>query len=307
MYHIIVNPASRSGKGLRIWKKYVEPKLKKEQIPFKVYFSQKAGDVAALANEITSDTEEGQLRLIVLGGDGTVNEALQGIVFSKKLVFGYIPTGSSNDLARDLKIPKDPIKALDKILLHGKAVPMDIGLVTYPHGHRYFAVSCGIGFDAAVCAESMHSKIKTAFNKIGLGKLTYLGIALKQLIAAKSNSCEIFLDNNEKIELANLLFSASMIHRYEGGGFKFCPQANYRDGLLEVCTVGKIPKLLILFALPTAFFGLHYIFKGIYHYRTPKIEIHTAHPLYLHTDGEVASFTDKICIECQKEKLLFIQ
>lgn len=307
MYHIIVNPASRSGKGMHIWKKYVEPRLKAERIPYKAYFSEKAGDVSVLANEITSDTGNEKLYLIVLGGDGTVNEALQGIVFSENLILGYIPTGSSNDLARDLKLPKEPQKALERILFHGSIVPMDIGLVTFPHGKRYFAVSCGIGFDAAVCEEALHSKIKTALNKIGLGKLTYLGIALKQLIAAKSNSCEILLDGGEKIQLSSLLFCASMIHRYEGGGFKFCPQADYRDGLLDVCTVGKIPKLKILFALPTAFFGKHYMFREIYHYRTQKIEIRTAHPLYLHTDGESAAFTDSITVECRHQKLYFIQ
>lgn len=307
MYHIIVNPASRSGKGLKIWKQCVEPELKKQQLPYRAYFSQKAGDVAVLANEITSDMGAEKLYLIVLGGDGTVNEALQGIVFSENLVMGYIPTGSSNDLARDLKIPKEPLKALDKILLHGKPVPMDIGLVTFPHGRRYFAVSCGIGFDAAVCEEALHSKMKTVLNKIGLGKLTYLGIALKQLIASKSNSCEITLDGKEPIRLPNLLFLASMIHRYEGGGFKFCPQADYRDGLLDICTVGKIPKLLILFALPTAFFGKHYMFRGIYHYRAQKVTVRTSLPLCLHTDGEVASHTEVITVECQKQKLMFIQ
>lgn len=307
MYDFIVNPASCTGKGLKIWEKTIEPELKKKKIPYEVYFSQKAGDVAVLAQEITSDIGNEKKYLIVLGGDGTVNEALQGITFSENLIFGYIPTGSSNDLARDLELPKDPLKVLDQILFHGTVLPMDIGMVTYPHGHRYFAVSCGIGFDAAVCEEAMHSRMKLVLNKIGLGKLTYAGIALKQIIACRSNPCSIETAEGETMHLPRLLFSASMIHEYEGGGFKFCPEADDRDGLLDICTVGKIPKPVVVLALPTAFFGKHYMFKGITWHRSKKVEIRTTYPLYMHTDGEVFTSTDHIIIECMKEKLLFIR
>lgn len=62
---------------------------------------------------------------------------------------------------------------------------MDLGCVRTPDRTTYFAVSCGIGFDAAVCEEAMNSKIKDFFNRIKLGKLTYFGIAIKQLISAK--------------------------------------------------------------------------------------------------------------------------
>lgn len=307
MYHIIVNPASRSGKGLKIWEKQIEPKLKEKRISYHVYFSQKAGDIAVLANEITSDLVHEKITLIVLGGDGTVNEALQGMVFSPNIYLGYIPTGSSNDLARDLNIPKNPVKALENILTHQEVIPMDIGLVTFAHGKRYFAVSCGIGFDAAVCEEVSKSKMKLFFNKIGLGKLTYLGIALKILLQAKNNACEFNLENHTRFFYPSILFSVSMIHRYEGGGFKFCPTANYQDGLLDICTVGDIPKLIILLALPTAFLGKHYLFPKIYHCRGKKIELKTAHPMFFHTDGEVCSFTDHIIVECKKEQIALIR
>ena len=112
MYHIIINPASRSGKGLKLWKEIVEPALHKEGIAYRSYFSKEAGDVARLAREITaSDHHQEKQTLIILGGDGTVNEALQGMEDPSQMILGYIPTGSSNDLARDLKIPRDPAEA----------------------------------------------------------------------------------------------------------------------------------------------------------------------------------------------------
>lgn len=201
MYHIIINPASRSGRGAKIWAEQVEPVLKAGNTEYQTYFSGKAGEVRQLAAQITAEhAAEPDLTLIVLGGDGTINEALQGIADPSKVILGYIPTGSSNDLARDLGISKDPKAALNLILHNNTPRAMDLGRLTYldedqPEESRLFAVSCGIGFDAAVCAEAMSSRIKDTMNRIGLGKLTYLGIALKQLITARKVSCTLTLED----------------------------------------------------------------------------------------------------------------
>lgn len=335
MYHIIINPASRSGRGLKLWKEIVEPALHKEGTAFRCYFSKGAGDVAHLAAEITSSMLTGHARpeagagskdgtkpegciesenpsdprqvLVILGGDGTMNEALQGICEPSKIVLGYIPTGSSNDLARDLPVPTDPAAALDRILHSGAVHSMDMGVLHYPDGEiRRFAVSCGIGFDAAVCEEALHSRMKTAFNKIGLGKLTYLGIALKQLLTARLASCEISLDDKPPIRIRRLLFVACMNHRYEGGGFQFCPDADDHDGILNLCAVGDLPRLLILLALPTAFWGKHFLFPGVNPYRAQKVHIRVSRPLWIHTDGEVTRRSRELTAVCERNALNII-
>lgn len=297
MYHIIINPASRSGKGITLWNEKVEPALKKEKVEYIPYFSEKAGDVARIGKQILTQYTERPLHIIILGGDGTVNEFLQDLEDTSQVILGYIPTGSSNDLARDLKIPKEQLKALDLILHTGTAHPMDIGTVISKEGiSRRFAVSCGIGFDAAVCEETGRSKLKAAMNKIGLGKLSYLGIALKQLFAAKKISALLYIDRNNPIEIENMLFTVGMLHRYEGGGFMFVPDAVSNDGLLNFCAVGDVSKLLILFALPTAFFGKHYMFKGVTPYSSEKITIETNAPMWFHTDGEILGKSTSITI-----------
>ena len=233
MYHILINPASRSGKGLLIWKNQIEPALQRENIPYRAYFSKKAGNASRIAEEITSQTDS-TLSLIILGGDGTINEALQGIRNTSRIILGYIPTGSSNDLARDLGIPYNPRDALDLILHSGTPKTMDLGTVTYPDGiTRRFAVSCGIGFDAAVCEDAMHSTIKQIMNKLGLGKLTYLGVALKQLFTARAVSGQLTIEDGTPINIGNMLFTACMLHRFEGGGFQFAPNADANDGILN--------------------------------------------------------------------------
>ena len=222
MYHVIVNPASRSGKGLRIWQEQIEPALKRENLPYDVHFSKEKGDVTRIAAELCRQKEKSEksLSMIILGGDGTMNEAVQKLLPDGSVTLGYIPTGSSNDLARDLGIPRDPAKALDVILHSGKPRPMDLGLLSYAEGgERRFCVSCGLGYDAAVCEEIQRSRLKTFFNRIGLGKLSYLGIALKQLFSTKAISGRLSLDEGMSVDIGTMLFVAGMIHRFEGGGF----------------------------------------------------------------------------------------
>lgn len=309
MYYIIINPASRSGKGERIWSEQVEPTLQEKRVSYQAYFSKKSGEVKQLAAQITKEhADEADLKLIILGGDGTMNEALQGITDLSKVVLGYIPTGSSNDLARDLGISKDPKAALDLILQNTATRAMDLGRLTYleedqSEESRLFAVSCGIGFDAAVCAEAMSSRIKDTMNRIGLGKLTYLGIALKQLISARKVSCDLTLENSadgtqKSIHLSRFLFVTCMSHRYEGGGFMFCPPAVDHDGILDLCVVGNISKALVLLALPTAFFGKHYFVKGIDAYTAVKMSVTASAPLWVHTDGEVTRKSCGFRVEC---------
>lgn len=320
MYYIIVNPASKSGRGAKIWN-ILEPVLKERSISYKAFFSREAGHVIRIVRDLSASLpcsdEDKPLKLIILGGDGTLNEALQGISDFDRVQIGYIPTGSSNDMARDLGLPKDPVAVLNRILNCKKAVKADIGCVSYDeisdersrrHSgelslKRYFAVSCGIGFDAAVCEEALASGFKNILNKIGLGKLTYLGIALKQLIAARKVSCDIYPDDGKPIHLTRFLFIAGMIHQYEGGGFQFCPGADYRDGILDICVAGDIPKWLILLALPTAFKGKHYRFNGIDRYSAKRLCLKTSAPLWVHTDGEVSFKAKAITLSCEKEKL----
>lgn len=323
MYYIIVNPASKSGRGAKIWSE-IKPVLEHKQIPYKVLFSKGTGHVTKLVNDLSLsllNAESGCiLKLIVLGGDGTLNEALQGISDFTRVQIGYIPTGSSNDMARDLKLSSNPSEVLEHILSCKEPTFMDLGRLTYEqtseqlsrqHGDnvsmtRIFSVSSGIGFDAAVCEEALASKFKNVLNKLGLGKLTYLTIALKQLLKAKKVTCTITLDDDKQIYLPKFLFVASMIHRYEGGGFKFCPDADSADGLLDICAVGNIPKWLIIVALPTAFYGKHYRFHGIDHYTASKIHLETSAPLWVHTDGEVSMKSSSITLTCEQKKLQFL-
>ncbi|MGN0728836.1 diacylglycerol/lipid kinase family protein [Treponema sp.] len=304
MLHFIVNPVSRSGKGLRLWKRKIEPVLISKEIPYTVEFSQEHGDVTRICAKISSmNTANEKCTIVIIGGDGTLNDAVQGISDFDSTTVAYIPTGSSNDFARDMKISGSAKKCLKKILSDSAPVELDLGEVISNGKSRKFVVSCGLGFDAAVCQKSSHSFIKKNLNKVGLGKCTYLAIALQQLIHAPKSDCTAEFDDGRKIEFPKFLFATSMIHRYEGGGFKFCPKANPTDGKINLCIANNKTLPGILFALPTAFLGLHGIFSGVTITEFSSATFRTTIPLWMHTDGEVYQKASEITVRAFEKKL----
>ena len=150
---------------------------------------------------------------------------------------------------------------------------------------------------------AMYSKIKKILNHCGLGKLTYLIIALKQLACAKPITAKLTSGNEAPIKLSKLLFLSGMNHQYEGGGFMFAPGADDTDGLLDLCCVAGVSKLKVLCVLPTAYKGKHFNYKGVDAYHTTEYKLKTSAPMWLHTDGEIPALTDEIHVTCLQEIL----
>ena len=282
-YHFIVNPKSRSGMGEMIWT-MIEPELKKRRVDYQRYLTEKRRHAEKIAAGITADEQEHMI--VVLGGDGTVNEVINGIRIPEKVTLGYIPIGSSNDFARGLNIPKDPREALNIILDPRNIIHMDLGVLTAAGRQRRFAVSAGIGFDAAVCHEVCVSRWKVLLNRIGLGKLSYAVVALDRLKKDRPVRMTVILPGGMEQIFEKTYFAAFMNLPYEGGGFKFCPEAVPSDGLMDVVIVHGLPVMKILCLLPLAFWGKHVGFRGVTLLKCRKVQIKTSIPFPLHTDGE---------------------
>ena len=302
-YEFIVNPKSRSGMGKRIWDT-LELELKKRRVEYKVYPTERRKHAEKIASALTSDNE--RHRIVVLGGDGTVNEVVNGIRFPEKVILGYIPIGSSNDFARGLRIPSDPSEALEIVLNPRRVMDMDIGTVSRPCGTRRFAVSAGIGFDAAVCHEVSVSWWTKILNRIGLGKLSYAVVALDRLKKDRPAEMHITLDGERELVFEKTYFAAFMNLPFEGGGFRFCPDALPEDGLLDIVILSGVSRLKALFLLPTALVGKHVLFRGVTILRCRKAEAETDRPMPIHTDGEPLFLRNSIKAEIREEKLKVI-
>lgn len=306
-YDFIVNPKARSGMGETVWK-LLEPELIKRGIKHRVYLTKERRHAEKIVDRITSD-DKGHT-IVVLGGDGTVNETVNGIRNLEKVILGYIPIGSSNDFARGMGIPKDPFKALETVLEQRNITLMDIGTVVRKGGDeektRRFAVSAGMGFDAGVCHEVCVSAWKVILNRIGLGKLSYAAVALDRLKKDRPVRMVFTFPDGTVRRFERTYFAAFMNLRYEGGGFKFCPKASSEDGMLDVIVVHDISPLKILLLLPTAFFGRHTIFKGVTVLRCSECSVQAETPMPLHTDGEPGFPRRKIRVAVLKEKLRVI-
>ena len=293
-YYFIVNTNSRSGKGLAIWNE-IKDKLKEFDSDVQVYLTKHRGNAMRIVQKITTDhrkqngknaTKE-KITIVALGGDGTINEMVNGIVDFENVILGYIPTGSGNDLAKGLGITRDPIEGL-KVVLGKEPVikTIDIGEVKRGELKRRFAVACGMGFDASICHYALVSKFKYFLNKINLGRLTYVGIAIRRIFAGETFTVEMTIDDGEPRVFEKTYFVTTMNNPYEGGGFMFCPKACQMDGIFDVIIVSKVPKLKILAVLPTAFWGKHVMFSGIDLFRGKKVVIKAKEPMMLHVDGE---------------------
>lgn len=303
MYTFIVNPNARTGLGLKTWKT-LELILKERGVSYQVFFTKYQKHATRIAEKLT---EENDHRMIIaLGGDGTINEVINGISDLSRTTLGYIPIGSSNDFARGMGLSTDPVNALEHILFPTRFAYVNIGVLNYQNKKRRFAVSSGFGFDAGVCHQILISNLKKILNRIHLGKLSYAGIAIRRILALTPRQMTLILDHDRYIIFDKVYFAAAMNQKVEGGGFRFCPNADPSDDMLDVIVVAGLSKLKILLLLPTAFKGWHTRFKGVYTYRCKEAEFRSEHPLPVHTDGEPIFLQRYVNLSLEKEHLRLI-
>lgn len=303
MYHFIVNPNARSGLGLLTWKK-VEALLKEENIEYQIHFTKQRRDATRIAAELTADGQE--ITLVVLGGDGSVNEVVNGIQFPEKVTLGYVPLGSGNDFGRGLGLPSKTMQALDVVLHSPKRRTLNLGILHYGRKQRRFAVSSGIGYDAAITHQVCVSKLKRILNRYNLGKFVYVSASLYRLYRCQPDEMTVTLDEHKTLHFKKTYFAAAFNLPYEGGGCKFCPDARPDDDLLDVIVIADVPKPVALLILPVVFSGKHTHLKGVHIFRCRKAEITSVPALPVHTDGEPVYLQHMIQFSLERESLRMI-
>ena len=165
-----------------------------------------------------------------------------------------------------------------------------------------FVVSSGIGFDAAVCQRADSSFLKSILSKVRMGKLIYISEAVHMILASPMVGMKITCDGKSTYR-PRTLFAVVMNTCYEGGGFKFCPDAVNNDGILNLFGANDLNRMNFFRIFPTAYDGNHLRFKGLFTDSGRSFTIHSADPLWVHTDGEVLYKSSKITIDVFPQKL----
>ncbi len=283
---IIANPAAGANKASKIIP-LTEEILKKKGIEYVLEITQCKGDEIGIARE---GIKRGFKLIAALGGDGTVNQVVNGIVGSG-VTLGVIPAGTGSDLVKTLNIPVKTEDAVD-VLLNGKERLIDIGEIKGKawKESRYFINIAGIGIDAVTVKELEYAK--TIFK----GKPAYFYALFRALKKYRGLTLKIKMKDINISVFAYLTAVAN--GKFFGGGFKITPDADTGDGLFDICVVEKAGIIKTLLNLTKVIKGTHAKIPEVRMFRADKVIISSDCLMPVEIDGEVggedAEFSFKI-------------
>ncbi len=286
---VIVNPVSGRGAGGE-----AVPQIQQfgheHGLDWELVLTEHPWQAAELAQQAVS---EGFESVIAVGGDGTANEVLNGLMWAKQAgedvgTMGMVSIGRGNDFAFGVGIPAG-LEAGLATILKGQRRVIDVGLVVgglYPEG-RYFGNGVGVGFDAVVGFEALKMKRLHGF-------LSYIVAALKTIfLYYKAPLVRVVYDDNEVVQPC--LMVSVMNGRRMGGGFMMAPEARTDDGAFDLCIAAQVSKGKVLALIPEFMKGSQAKDAAIRTGRARRVQVNAIEGvLPAHADGET------LCVEGQE-------
>ena len=288
-WFVIVNPNAGKRKGEKDWLE-IAAQLTAAGIEFVNVFTEHRGHAVILTRKFI---ENGHRNIIVVGGDGTLNEVVNGIftqahVPTNEITLAMIPVGTGNDWCRMFNIPGDYKQAI-KLITKQKIFVQDTGTIKYiategGEKTRYFINMAGMGFDALVAQKTNKQKDQGRSNP-----LSYVINIFSSLFFYTFTKVTILLDSEKVI---SDIFSMSVgICQYNGGGMKQAPGALPDDGLFDMTIIKPIGKFKIIRNIIKLFDGSFTRLPEVSTFRSSKIIIHSEPPMYMEADGESLGHT----------------
>ena len=285
----IINPTAGAGHGLTDYPQ-IAKLLRDNNISHDAVFTEHKFHATELAVEAVN---KGYRKIIVIGGDGTLNEVVNGLFIQKQcktteVTLAVIAVGTGNDWVRSFGIASNYAQAI-RAIKEGGTFLQDVGAVTYTESKytqtRYMANVAGLGFDSFVISVFNHWKAKG-----WRGKWLYIASILKAYFKYKSSGVKIEVDDN--VIFNNLIFSIAVgICKYNGGGVLQLPKAVADDGLLDITLIKPLHWWHIVFRLRKLFNGGIYSIGHVKHAQGKSIKITSAPPITLECDGEMMGET----------------
>ena len=298
MLGIIINP--KSGKrAFRRQRIYLWKLLRKRREPFVYRVTKYAEHAIELARELV---ERGCDEILVLGGDGTLSEVINGIMRADipeeqraQICFGLMPRGTGNDWGRFWGLNKEYKKSLDRFF-NGEKQPLDVGCITYWRNgivhHRYFINSVGFGVDSLTCQWATTLKYY-----IGSHHVNYFFALLAAICVHKSQKIELIVDG--KTVVNDMLFTMNIGNGpFSGGGIKQNPDADPRDGVFHSIFVQTPTFRQVLKAIPRLFDGRLTDLDFVHSFVGKEVEVNTRKHLMFEADGILENIMGPCRITC---------
>ena len=270
--YFLLNPFAGNGNAYNIFK-LVKSILDKEQIEIESYLSQSKGDIERfITNEDLSEFDG----ICVIGGDGTIHEAIEGLMQSEKskyLPLGIIPAGSGNAFAEDLGL-RDPLDGLENIII-GDISRIDVMRIKTRHNINY-AVNI-IGWGMASNVNILAEKLRW------LGNIRYSIASILSILKIKLQTVNIIIEN--QVFDGKIAFFIALNNIHTGKGMKMAPKAKLNDGLIDIILLKKASRLRILKIFLQLFSGKH-IYDPLVQYMQVKSFSINSENDFLNIDGE---------------------
>lgn len=282
-WYAIINPQAGSGKGKTDWPQ-IESLMRANGLEFDyVFTTHKYHAVELTVNAINN----GYKKIIAVGGDGTLNEIVNGVFIQQKyptteVIIGVIAVGTGNDWSRMYNI-HNTYEGRVNALKNGKLFLQDVGKVEYEESmvkqSRFFANAAGVGFDAEVARRT--NRLKEHGHR---GKILYMGSLLRALFDYKPSFINIAIDGEK---LGGKIFSLTIgIGRYNGSGMMQLPNAISDDGLFDVTVIRQIRRFEVIRNIYRLYNGTILSHPKISGYIGKNVVISSDVPIGLEVDGE---------------------
>ena len=278
---IIVNPVAGAYSTRRKWSR-ISRLLKYVGLSFDYEYTEGVGHAIELARAAASD---GYRYIVAVGGDGTVNEVANGILYSTnptETSLGVVSTGTGSDFIRSVGLSRRYATACSSLTSSRRRL-IDVGVVEFRHGgqvrRRFFVNAAGAGFDATVVEAT--EKLPKHFG----GTVPYLGGLFRSLFSYKNKS--VVLSLGGRVETGRVLNVVVANGGYVGGGMHIAPRAELGDNLLDVLVIGDMGKFELLRALPTVYKGTHINHPKVSMEQTTHITIESSERVLVYADGEL--------------------
>jgi diacylglycerol kinase (ATP) len=269
---VIFNPAARGEKSQRV-RQFLQSKASADPA-LTVAPTSGPGDATQLATRAVADGYE---LIVAAGGDGTINEVINGIGTSG-VPLAILPLGTVNVFARELGLPRK-LDAAWRVVESGKVRRIDLACAEAGGTKRYFAQLAGVGFDAAAVQRASWELKKK------IGPLSYVWAGL-QTLAQPAAAIEVSVNGSGPRGRGPAVLIGN--GRFYGGSFRVFPEAKLDDGLLDVCVFENGGYLDVLRYTQGVFRGVHTKFRDVHYFQTKELQCNAPATVLFEVDGELA-------------------